>query len=61
MLEINKMTGCYCTFAQRMVGDGCSICNPKYAEELRKQAEEDDLLEAAKNTEQPNKQKEATN
>jgi hypothetical protein len=47
--KINSITGCYCdTLAHKMTGDGCDICNPEYAEELRKEAE----LEDAKNTEQ---------
>ena len=48
--KINPATGCYCDFVHMMTGDGCDICNPEYAEELRKEAE----LEGAKNTEQAN-------
>ena len=48
--KINPATGCYCDFVHRMTGDGCDICNPEYADELRKEAE----LESAKNTEQAN-------
>lgn len=51
-MDINPMTGCYCTFAQHMVGDGCCICNPEYAEELRLRNEQEDLIEGTKNTEQ---------
>ena len=53
MLAINSITNCYCMFAKHIVGDGCCICNPEYAEELRLQNEQEDLLEDAKNTEQP--------
>ena len=28
------MKQCRCTLAQRLVGDGCSVCNPKLAVEM---------------------------
>jgi len=35
------MTNCKCTFSQKMVGDGCSICNPQLMiEMLREQINE---------------------
>jgi len=30
---------CKCTFAQKMVGDGCDICNPDYQKQLQEEAE----------------------
>jgi len=49
--KIKPATRCYCdTFAHKMTGDGCDMCNPEYADELWKEAER----EGAKNTEQAN-------
>jgi hypothetical protein len=32
--------GCYCqTLAQRLAGDGCSLCNPEYTAELTEEEE----------------------
>lgn len=34
MRELRE-TECLCSFRQRMVGDGCYICNPTYDEDHR--------------------------
>ena len=40
--EVQKLLGsCRCTFAQKMVGDGCEICNPELAKELNEKEGED--------------------
>lgn len=48
--KINPVTGCYCTFSQRMVGDGCDLCNPELAEEIRKEAAEQSAEPDGENT-----------
>lgn len=34
---------CLCTFSQRMVGDGCYVCNPELAAELESEAQQLDI------------------
>lgn len=36
------VSGCRCTIAQRMVGDGCEACNPELAREIERENFEDD-------------------
>jgi hypothetical protein len=47
--KINPLTGCYCdTLAHRLTGDGCDMCNPKLAAELKREVAEEDAAERAK-------------
>lgn len=46
--KTDPVTGCHCDFAHHMTGDGCDLCNPEYAEELRKEAELEGAREDAR-------------
>ena len=39
----DTIPGCLCSFAQRMNGDGCHICNPELNDELQKEQEEENI------------------
>ena len=39
------VSGCTCTMAQRMVGDGCSVCNPEKAREIERESFEADAAQ----------------
>lgn len=39
-MQINQQTGCYCTLIQKLVGDGCMICNTEYWKEMMEDDEE---------------------
>ena len=36
---------CKCTMAQKLVGDGCDICNPELAEEYERLSDEEEQQE----------------
>ena len=38
----DTIPGCLCSFAQRMNGDGCHICNPELNDELQKEQEKEE-------------------
>ena len=37
-----EMKPCRCTFAQKLAGDGCEICNPERAKELSEEGDDDE-------------------
>lgn len=37
-----RVSGCRCTMAQRMVGEGCEVCNSELAREIERENFEDD-------------------
>lgn len=39
---------CRCTFAQRIVGDGCEVCNPELAQRLAAEAQTDTIKETTR-------------
>lgn len=43
--QVPELKPCLCTFAQRVVGDGCYICNPELAAELAESSEDESMSE----------------